>query len=226
MKVGEGAEKTQERWERPIDADVDTFKRSVEALADAGKLGILLFQYPPSFHYTKKNEEGLYWSLRAFKDYQKAVELRHRSWSDRREEVKALLEQLGATWAVIDEPKFSSSVEQRFESLGEIFYLRLHGRNQEKWWSHVEAWERYDYFYGPEEIRFFGEKIREMTQKSPRAKIYVFLNNHARGQAVANALMLKHEMGQEMSGSLPRGLVEQYPQLAGLAALVGQETLF
>ncbi len=195
-------------------------------MADSGKLGILLFQYPPSFHYTKENAERLYWTLKAFKDYQKAVELRHRSWSNRSGEVRVLLEQLGATWAVIDEPKFSSSVRQRFEPIGEIFYLRLHGRNQKKWWSHEEVWERYDYFYGPDEIRLFGEKIREMAQKSPRAKIYVFFNNHAKGQAVANGFMLKREVGQVIPGGMPTALVEAYPHLAGLAALVGQETLF
>ena len=117
-------------------------------------------------------------------------------------------------------------MKQEFEPIGEIFYLRLHGRNREKWWTHREMWERYDYFYGPEEIQFLGDKIRELAQKSPETKIYVFFNNHAGGQAVANGLMLKHEVGQEINADVPSALVEVYPQLAGFVRGAGQQGLF
>ncbi|MGH7772637.1 MAG: DUF72 domain-containing protein [Candidatus Binatia bacterium] len=226
MMLGEGARETKRNWEAPTESDVEVFRKGIRPLAESGKLGILLFQYPPGFHYTEENLERLHWTLRAFNEYPKVVELRHRSWSERDKETKALLVQLGAAWAVIDEPKFFSSVRQEFELVGEIFYLRLHGRNREKWWSHGEMWERYDYFYGPEEIRFFGDMIRKLVQKSPQAKIFVFFNNHARGQAVANGLMLKHEMGEEITVAVPKSLVYCYPQLAGFTRAAHQETLF
>lgn len=226
MKLGEEADRSQKNWQAPAEADVEIFRKSIGALADSGKLGILLFQYPVGFHYTDKNVEKLRWTLKAFKDYPKAVELRHRSWSDRGQETKMLLEQSDASWAIIDEPKFASSVEQAFEPVGDIFYLRLHGQNRERWWSHGEAWERYDYFYGPEEIRFFADKIRQSAQKSPPEKVYVFFNNHARGQAVANALMLKHELQQGVAAPLPAGLVQAYPQLAGFGRVEDRDTLF
>ena len=50
--------------------------------------------------------------MRAFNGYEVAVELRHRSWSDRVEETQRLLEAFGAAWAWIDEPKFRDSVRQ------------------------------------------------------------------------------------------------------------------
>lgn len=226
MKLGEEAGGKGGNWGAPGEEDVELFKESIKPLADSGKLGILLFQYPPGFHCTKENVEKLRRTLDLFKDYSKAVELRHRSWSDRSEETKALLEESGATWAVIDEPKFPSSVMQGFEPVGEILYLRLHGRNREKWWSHKEAWERYDYFYGPEEVRSLAAKIRGLAEKSPKAKIYALFNNHARGQAVANALMLKHELGQELAVALPEALVRAYPQLVGFGKAEGRDTLF
>lgn len=213
MKLGEGAGEAQRRWEGPTQADVEIFKESLGPLSDSGKLGVLLFQYPPGFHYTKENAEKLRWTLGAFREYPKAVELRHRSWSDKATETKTLLEQSGAAWTVIDEPKFASSIAQPFEPVGEILYLRLHGRNRDKWWNHAEAWERYDYFYGPEEIRAFGDRIRALSQNSPKAKLYVFFNNHARGQAVADALLLKHELGRGTAADLPGNLVRAYPQL-------------
>lgn len=210
-KVGEGAGGTKEKWESATADDIDLFQKSIDPLAGAGKLGALLFQFPPGFHFNPENAEKLSWTLRAFRDYPKTVELRHKSWSDAKKETQALLPEAGAAWAFIDEPQFPFSIE-RDEPLGEIFYLRLHGRNRTKWWNHQEAWERYDYFYGRDEIRFFADKIREAAQKSPRTKIYVFFNNHARGQAAANGLMLKRELGMEMVPP-PGSLAEAYPQL-------------
>ena len=226
MKLGEETGEKGRNWEAPTQADVELFKRGVGPLSDCGKLGVLLFQYPPGFHYSEENAEKLGWTLDVFKDYPKAVELRHRSWSDKGAETKRLLGQCGATWAVIDEPKFASSVVQGFEPMGNIFYLRLHGRNREKWWSHKEAWERYDYFYGPEEIRSLAGGVGEAAEKSPRAKIYVLFNNHARGQAVADAVMLKRELGQEVAAALPESLVRAYPQLAGFGRVQDRDTLF
>jgi uncharacterized protein YecE (DUF72 family) len=213
-KIGGATAGSKESWESSTSADVDLFRRSIGPLTEAGKLGVLLFQFPPRFHFTAENGERLSWLLRAFEDYPKAIELRHRSWSDRSKETKVLLDQAGAVWTVIDEPKFDSSVKQEYEPLGEIFYLRLHGRNREKWWRHQEAWERYDYLYRPEEIRFFADRTREIAQSSPWTKIYAFFNNHARGQAVANGLMLAHALGLNISRPVPRSLVEAFPQLA------------
>jgi uncharacterized protein YecE (DUF72 family) len=226
VKLGEQTSQRGEKWDDPTQADVDLFKRSVGALVERGKLGILLFQYPASFHYTTENVERLRWTLSAFNGNPKAVELRHQSWSEENSHTKALLDSLGATWAAIDEPKFASSIRREFEPVEKIFYLRLHGRNTEKWWRHAEAWERYDYFYGPDEIRLFGDKIQRLMQASPAPKAYVFFNNHARGQAVANALMLKHELAQDSLAVVPRGLVEAYPQLSGIVQTIAKDSLF
>ncbi len=225
-RLGEETGKAEKKWETPTQADADLFKRSIGALADGGKLGILLFQYPASFHFTKENVERLRWTLGAFNGYRKAVELRHSSWSENSRETKDLLDSLASTWAVIDEPKFATSVRQEFEPSGNILYLRLHGRNNEKWWRHGEAWERYDYFYGPEEIRLFGDKIKQLTQSSPRVKAYVFFNNHARGQAPANGLMLKHELEPGLLQGVPKSLVDAYPQLSGIVQAEVKESLF
>lgn len=216
-----GGGENKQKWEAPTQEDVDIFRNSLEPVAAGGKLGTLLFQYPASFLHTEKNLERLRWTLKAFEGYPKAVELRHRSWSEKQAETKVMMADLNTTWVVIDEPKFASSVGQEFEPVAGLFYLRLHGRNHEKWWRHAEPWERYDYFYKPEEIRFFAEKIREIQQGASKPKITVLLNNHARGQAVANAFMLKHELGLSMPRRAPRTLVGAFPQLAGMVRPAG-----
>ena len=67
-------------------------------------------------------------------------------------------------------------------------YLRFHGRNREKWWIHAEAWERYDYLYTEAELSEWLPRIRSLAAGAETC--FVFFNNHARGQAVANAAML------------------------------------
>src|SRR3954469_9979892 len=67
---------------KPNASDLDDFKRGVEPLAACGKLGPLLAQFPPSFKNDNASFDYLQWLLESFGDYQLAVELRHRSWSD------------------------------------------------------------------------------------------------------------------------------------------------
>lgn len=63
-------------------AGVDEYRRGIEPLAQSGKLGALLAQFPPSFKQTSESQDYLDALLARFEDYPVAVELRHRSWSD------------------------------------------------------------------------------------------------------------------------------------------------
>jgi len=212
-KLGEGAGEPKERWERFESADVGLFRQGIAPLADSGKLGALLFQYPASFRREKETLEGLERTLEAFEHYPKVVELRHHSWSDQLNETQHLLARSNTGWAYIDEPKFASSVSQELQTHGDLAYIRLHGRNYQKWWRHEDAWERYDYFYQPDNIRRLGEKLRRLAVESPTTKFYVFFNNHARGQAAANALMLKCVIEPGRETRAPKTLVEAFAEL-------------
>lgn len=212
-KLGDGVGQSKERWERFSSTDVRLFAQGIAPLADSGKLGVLLFQYPASFRLESENLERLQETLAAFESAPKAVELRHRSWSDRRDETRAMLDRARTAWAYIDEPKFASSVKQEIEVRGDIAYIRLHGRNHQKWWSHQEAWERYDYFYQPNELRLLSDKLKQVAANAPNARFYVLFNNHARGQAVANALMLASLLDREARVKAPRALMEAFPSL-------------
>lgn len=216
-KLGEGASPSGS-WERFDGSDVARFKEGIQPLAEAGRLGALLFQYPAGFVRDEANLERLEATLLAFENDPKVVELRHRSWSDQRDETQAILDRQRATWAFIDEPKFSSSVRQDLSAPSDLAYLRLHGRNQQKWWQHQDAWERYDYFYQGENIRRLAERLKELAGKSARTKFYVFFNNHARGQAVANAIMLQAALEPDTQARAPQALIEAFPELRAFVA--------
>ncbi|MGH7887089.1 MAG: DUF72 domain-containing protein, partial [Candidatus Binatia bacterium] len=218
-KLGDGASGAAERW-APFDrADVEYFSAGIAPLVEAGRLGGLLFQYPAGFVRNPENGERLEAALAAFNFCPKVVELRHRSWSDQRAETDALLARFRSSWAFIDEPKFATSVRQELTADDDISYLRLHGRNTQKWWRHENSWERYDYFYPAENIHRLADRLRQLANKSPQTKFYVFFNNHARGQAVANGLMLQAALTSGARAKAPRSMMDAFPELGDFAVV-------
>jgi uncharacterized protein YecE (DUF72 family) len=209
------AEASREPASKPTPADVDTFKRAIDPLASAGKLGPVLAQFPPSFRMSSDSTEYLIWLLGAFGEYVMAVELRHRTWSDRIADTLDLLGRHEAAWVQIDEPKFRFSIRQDLlPNVRSFSYLRLHGRNAEKWWHHDAAEDRYDYLYSAAELEPFAEAAT--VSRRLVKKLYLYMNNHFEAKAVANAVMLKHRLGEPVAGEYTESFVERYPQLAGI----------
>src|SRR5690606_21563134 len=94
--------------------------------------------------------------LREFASFPVAVELRHRSWSDDVAHTLELLNEHGAAWVQIDEPKFRLSIRQNaLPNVRGFYYMRLHGRNAAKWWKHDNPDDRYDYHYSEDELQEF-----------------------------------------------------------------------
>ncbi len=199
---------------------IGAFEQSVAPLAEAGRLGPLLAQFPASFHATPETEDYLAWLLDALHDHQVAVELRHKSWSDRRGETLRLLDAAGAAWTLIDEPKFSTSVVQsvaiaRHDLQARPWsYVRLHGRNAASWWNARESEDRYQYLYADEELAPFAE-IAEAARALGRT-MYLYTNNHFAGSAVANAAQLRARLGDPVRGRFPRTFTERFPQVQGI----------
>jgi uncharacterized protein YecE (DUF72 family) len=197
------------------EADIDEFRRGIDPLAEAGKLGALLAQFPPSFK--NGDAERAYMSdlLRAFGGYPVAVELRHRSWSDGLPETLALLDAFEAAFVQIDEPKFRLSIRQNhLPNVRGFYYMRLHGRNAANWWRHEKAEDRYDYLYSADELKEFTDiagAARELVKK-----VYLYANNHFSAKSVANAAMIKHQLGEKVEGEYSEAFVTRYPELRSM----------
>ncbi len=198
--------------------EVKQFQASVEPLAGAGKLGALLVQFPPSFKQSPASLDYLAWLLGSFAQYSPAVELRHQSWSDGLAATLRLLDGFKAAWVQIDEPKFRFSVRQnRLPNVTGFYYMRLHGRNAEKWWRHEKSEDRYDYLYSPAELKPFAETataVRSLVRKA-----YLYLNNHFAAKSVADAVELKYEIGEPIGGRYRRELLDAYPFLKEIRGL-------
>ena len=195
-------------------ADVDAFKAGIEPLAAGGRLGPLLAQFPSSFKDSPEAREYLDCLLATFRDYEVAVELRHKSWSDDAPAIFDLLYAHRAEWAQIDEPKFRFSIRQDLmPNIKGFYYLRLHGRNAEQWWDHERSEDRYNYLYSEEELEPFAEAVS--TARALVKKQYIYMNNHFAAQAVADAAVLRHLLDDPVAKPMPPELVRRYPMLEG-----------
>jgi len=56
-------------------------------------------------------------------------------------------------------------------------------------------------------------------------KAYLYANNHFSAKSVANAAILKHDLGQSLDGEYPPEFVEHYPDLKGLVKVMGDPLL-
>jgi uncharacterized protein YecE (DUF72 family) len=208
---------------RPNNADLDEFRRGVDPLASSGRLGALLAQFPASFKDAPSSRDYLADLLRAFAGYPVAVELRHRSWSDAIGETLTLLNMFGAAWVQIDEPKFRFSIRQNYlPNVQGFYYMRLHGRNAANWWRHEKSEDRYDYLYSAAELKEFSDTAAAAKQLVK--KLYLYMNNHFSAKSVANAAMIKQQLGEPIEGEYPPEFIERHPELAG--ALTPSRTFF
>ena len=140
--------------------------------------------------------------------------MRHRSWSDAIGDTLALLNTFGAAWVQIDEPKFRFSIRQNYlPNVQGFYYMRLHGRNVEKWWRHEKSEDRYDYLYSADELKEFSETADAARRLVKKA--YLYTNNHFSAKSVANAAMIKQQLDEPIDGDYPPEFVARYPELAG-----------
>jgi len=192
--------------------EIDAFRHGIEPLASAGKIGALLAQFPPSFKQSPQAEEYLDVLLSRFREYPVAVELRHRSWSDGFAATLKLLNAHHAALAQIDEPKFQVSIRQnQLPNVTDFYYMRLHGRNAAQWWRHDKSEDRYNYLYAEDELKPISataDAARRLVKK-----FYLYFNNHFSAKAVANAVMIKRQLGEPIEGLYSNEFLAAYPQL-------------
>lgn len=199
--------------------EIDEFRAMLDPLAAAGKMGVLLAQFPSSFHDDPAAREYVDWLLQTFRDYAMAVEFRHASWGEAAADVDALLARHDAGLALIDEPRFAGSIRidpaiVTGAAVSRPVYMRLHGRNAANWWTHEKSEDRYNYLYSREELTPFVKAAQEAARGG--RKVFVYLNNHFSAKAAANAAIIKADLGQDVPGEYPEAMVDRYPELAGI----------
>lgn len=179
------AELIDELWNR--------FERSLLPLDSAGKLGVVLFQFPPWFYPGNEQREYILHCKEKLPQYRVAVEFRHNSWVNEKniERTLKFLRENDLAYVCVDEPQgFKSSVPPIVEATSDIALVRFHGRNKEAWEKRgVTATERFNYLYSEQELKEWVPKIKELASKT--RQLHVLFNNCYADKAVVNASQTK-----------------------------------
>lgn len=186
---------THQRDEAWTTDEVEEIRRGLLPLMEAGRLGCLLVQFPWSFKRDAAAREWLGDLVGAFGEFPLAIEVRHSSWNV--PDFYEGLRERGIGAVNIDQPVFRHSIKPGAEVTSPIGYVRLHGRNYENWFrDNAESHERYDYLYTKDELEAWLSRIHEVARQAQET--YVITNNHFRGQAPTNALMLRAMAGEKV----------------------------
>jgi len=188
--------------------EIDAVRAGFDPIAQAGRLGAVLLQFPWSFRNDEANREWLRDVADAFRDYPLVVEVRHVSWNEPGFYTELAERAMG--FVNVDQPLFRDSIKPSARATSGIGYVRVHGRNYRDWFRKTAGRdERYDYLYTAKELEPWADRTRELTDEPGVTDVYVVNNNHFCGQAVANAAMLQSQVTHEKSKVPPR-LFETY----------------
>lgn len=178
------------------DALDEAWRRFAAALAplqEAGRLGAVLFQYPPWFHPSKEHRVELEALRERMPDYQVCVELRSPRWvlSDRdRERTFDLLRDQQLTYVCVDAPAASELPRLLQLTTPELFVMRFHGRANDTWKGRTTtAAERFRYLYTNNELEQLANEIAPITGQAGES--HLLMNNCYRDYGVRNASELR-----------------------------------
>jgi uncharacterized protein YecE (DUF72 family) len=175
----------EELWKR--------FEQALLPLDSAGKLGVVLFQFPPWFFPGNEQREYIVSCKEKLPQYQIAIEFRHNSWVSEKnlERTLTFLQDNKLVYVCVDEPQgFRSSVPPVFAATADIGVIRFHGRNKGAWEKdNAAASGRFNYLYSGEELKEWHPRIEELATKT--RQLHIVFNNCYDDKAVRNARQMR-----------------------------------
>src|SRR4029077_20217851 len=178
-----------------------TFREALRPLADAGKLGYVLFQMAPWFRYGERAVEDLASLPARLPGVTIAGECRDASWLPRHaEETLAVLRDRHLAYVSVDAPLTPASVDRTVALTAPTAILRLHGRNREGFMKQLRGEgpsvaEKYGYLYNRQEVSGIVARGRALDGRARR--VYLKLNNNVGDAPALNAEDIKELLGQE-----------------------------
>lgn len=175
-----------------VDAAWRTFVDALLPLHDAGKLGVVVFQFPKWVFPNRRTYRYLEEIVERLGPFRAVVEFRSKTWmeGDERESALNTLGGLGISYICVDEPQgFASSVPPVAAATANPAYVRFHGRNAAMWEKRTRtSAERFDYWYSADELDEWVPKIRQLALEVPDVHLVMNTNNDAQGPVNADLL--------------------------------------
>ncbi|MEW9551451.1 DUF72 domain-containing protein [Nonomuraea sp. NPDC050783] len=189
-----GGDPKRPRYQRDLPPEIveevwDRFLSALAPLHEAGKLGALLFQFPPWFPPGEGSRRYLVRCRDRCRPMRICVEFRNAAWMDA-EHRAGTLDFLAAhdlPYVCVDMPQgHPSSVPPVLAATSDLAVVRLHGHS-EKWTSRIIE-ERFGYLYDEEELRSWATRIAELSGRAETT--HVITNNCCADNSQRNAARL------------------------------------
>jgi uncharacterized protein YecE (DUF72 family) len=178
-------EALDEAWRR--------FAAALAPLHEAGRLGAVLFQYPPWFHPSREHRAQLEAIRERLPDYGVCVELRSPRWvaSERdRDRTLGLLRDHHLTYVCVDAPPVSELPRLLELTTTDLFVMRFHGRANDTWKGRTRtAAERFRYLYSQDELEELANEAAGVAGQARES--HLLMNNCYRDYGVRNAAQLR-----------------------------------
>jgi uncharacterized protein YecE (DUF72 family) len=176
-----------------IDEVWERFLAALEPLHDSGRLGSLLFQFPPWFGIRQSNKHYILECKRRCDPYRMCVELRNSSWMSREnvEETLDFLTSYAVPYVVVDMPQgYRSSIPPVVAATADHAVVRFHGHSAK--WQSKDIYERFGYLYSEHELREWAPKVEQLAEQVQ--EVHVLTNNCYRDYAQVNARQLAQQL--------------------------------
>jgi len=193
-----------------IDATFRLFHAALTPLAEAGKLGYVLFQFAPWLRFSPARLDEIASLPARLPGFTIAAEFRDRSWfPGHAGETLATLAAARIAHVVVDAPPTVNAVPLVRAVTAPTAVLRLHGRHAEGWMRQLRGGEpsvreKYDYLYSEKELRGLLPDVEALAREAE--DVFISFNNNNRDYPVRNALMMRSLLGQRVPdepGRLP-----------------------
>ncbi|WP_371408893.1 DUF72 domain-containing protein [Micromonospora zamorensis] len=176
------AQSYEEVWTR--------FLSALDPLVEAGKLGALLFQFPPWFTIKRANKQYLLEVAKRCAPLRPVYEFRHASWfdGDNADETLAFLREHKLPYVCVDMPQgHRSSLPPILAATADLAVVRFHGHSDK--WTSKDIHEKFGYHYSKRELADWAPKLRELADEA--GQTHVLMNNCYRDYAQQNGQQLQ-----------------------------------
>jgi uncharacterized protein YecE (DUF72 family) len=171
------------------------FRRVLDMLRGAGKLGAVHMQFAPWVAFHTESFDHIEYCRAMLAGFTVAVEFRNATWFNSERHSKRTLEferDNGFVNVIVDEPQgIANTIPAVWEITNpELAVVRLHGRNHGTWnlKGLKASSQRFDYDYNEGELEELAGQVRTIAPKARR--VHVLFNNNYEDQGQRGAAAL------------------------------------
>ncbi|MFJ9738411.1 DUF72 domain-containing protein [Streptomyces sp. NPDC101166] len=181
---------------RTLDEVWRRFADGIRPLREAGRLGAVLFQFPPWLRPGVRAREILDQCAARTAGWPVSVEFRHPDWwrGEQQAETAELLRSYGFAAVAVDmEPSLPSAIPPVTPvTSGRLSVVRFHGRSRA--WGTGSKEDRFRHEYTDDELREWVPRVRALAARAER--VHALFNNCCADAAVRAAMRMRELLGR------------------------------